>query len=165
MTLQHTMDEFAMPGPTGAGSTLSDRMAAVRSESTPVQDTPINSAARLLEMAVETADQLVRDAQTQAESLVTSAEAAAEEIAEASRREADQASVELARSREEQAADLDNERTTALAGLAEERAHLEGQIAALRQTEEELRGRLREHLTQHLALLDGGLESPVSIAG
>ena len=47
-----------------------------------VEESPATAAARMLEVAVETADQLVADAKTEAASLVATARATADEILE-----------------------------------------------------------------------------------
>jgi cell division septum initiation protein DivIVA len=127
-----------------------------------VQESPMSSAARMLELASITADQLVADAKAEAESLVTTAQAKADEILEASRSEADQVAAELTRNKDEQTATLDQERTTTLAGLAEEKAALEAQIASLGQQQSDHRSQMRQHLNEQLSLLDAA--APVASA-
>lgn len=127
-----------------------------------LEETPWTAATRMLETAAATADRLVHEALSEAESIVTAARARADEITSTSRREAERVAAERARDREEQAARLD----AALVGLAEERAALEVQIATLRASETDQRNRMRDHLTQHLALLDEvPQESPATLTG
>ena len=63
-------------------------------------------------------------------------------------------------------AELDRERAEALDGLAEEKATLESQIASLRAAESDQRHRMRQHLTQHLSMLDASVSaSQDAVAG
>jgi cell division septum initiation protein DivIVA len=124
------------------------------------QDRPADAAARVLELAANTADQLVVNAQTEAAGLVTTAQAQAEAILQASRNQAQHVAAELSRTKDEQTAELDRERATALAGLAEERAALQAQIDQLHQVQSDHHSEMRRHLTEQLALLDSRSPEP-----
>jgi vacuolar-type H+-ATPase subunit H len=127
-----------------------------------VQESPMGSAARMLELASMTADQLVADARTEAESLVSTAQAKADEILETSRTEAQQVAAELTRTKDEQTATLEQERATTLAGLAEEKTALEAQIATLGQLRSDHRSQMRQHLNEQLSLLDAAAPVPTA---
>ena len=165
LNFEHAADEIAAPTTGEAGLVLVEDVAAEPTGAT-LQEPPVTVAARMLELAAVTADRLVSDARTEADSLVSEAQAHADAIAVAGRDEAERVAAELARTREEQVAELDRERATALAGLAEEQAALEAQIATLRATESDQRNRMRQHLTQHLSMLETTEpEAPAAIAG
>lgn len=123
------------------------------------------ASARLLEMAAVTADQLVTDAKAEVDSLMTAAHAEAEQLITASRSEAERVTAELARGREQQAAELDQHRTTVLAEVTDRKAALEAKVELLRQLESEHRNRLRRHLTEQLAQLDGDRSAALRAVG
>ncbi|QBR93570.1 hypothetical protein [Nocardioides euryhalodurans] len=147
----------------GTDTTTDETGLALVDEPATDQDSPFSAAARMLELASETAERLVSDAEAEAASLLAAARAGADDLAEASRAESEGVAAELARAREEQTADLDRERRTALAGLADEKAALEAQIDALREAEADQRHRMRQHLTQHLAMLDTSDSVPPAV--
>jgi DivIVA domain-containing protein len=90
------------------------------------------AAARMLELAADSADQLVAEAKAEAAALLADARAEAER----------------------ETAELDRHRTAVLAELADEQAALEAKIAALRQQEREHRAFLRRHFADQLAQLE-----------
>jgi len=135
----------------------------VHAEPTTHQDTPYSAAARMLELASSTSERLVSDAETEAASLVAAARVTADAITRSSREESDRVAAELAHARQEQSAELDRERATALAGLTDEKAALQAQIDALREAEADQRHRMRQHLTQHLAMLDTTETEPPAV--
>lgn len=102
-----------------------------------------SAAARVLEMAADTADQLVAEAKAEASSLVSAAQAEAERLVSASRSEADRVTAEL-----------EEHRTTVLAEVADRRAALEAKVESLRRLEDEHRKSLRHHFAEQLARLD-----------
>jgi vacuolar-type H+-ATPase subunit H len=163
LSFEQGLIEIATPTPVDDGNALVGEVNTEPTEPITVQETPTSAAARMLELAVVTADRLVTDAEEEAESLVTDAQARADAILEASRNEADQVAAELARTKEEQAAELDRERVTALAGLSDEKAALEAQIATLRQMDSDHRSQMRHHLTEQLSLLDATLPEPPAV--
>ena len=156
-------DEAVTPTVVDDGHDRVDGMVTEPIEPTTVQESPTGAAARMLELAVVTADQLVADAETEADALVTTARATADAILEASRIEAHQVAAKLACVKAEQTAEVDRERATALAGLADEKAALEARIATLRQMQRDHRRQMRDHLTEQLSMLDATMPetSPV----
>jgi len=117
------------------------------------QETSV-AAARLLEMAGNTADQLVADAQAEAGSLLSAAHTEADRLISASRFEAVRVMAELARGKEQQAAELEHHRATVLAEVADRKAALKAKVETLRQLESEHRNRLRRQYAEQLAQLE-----------
>lgn len=112
-------------------------------------------AARLLEQATVNADLLVAEAQAAADELHDAARAEADELRNAARAEADELRNAARVEAETAAAELERHRAHVLGEVAEVQAELEARIANLRQQESDSRERLRRHLTEQLALLDG----------
>ena len=157
MELERTVDEM---DPTTPGEPELVLVEDVPAEAT---ESPFDAAARMLELASATAERLVGDAEAQAASLVATAQTSAEALADASRDESERVSAELARTREEQVAELERERAEALDGLAEEKVALEAQIASLRAAESDQRHLMRQHLTQHLSMLEASESEPQDV--
>jgi len=111
-------------------------------------------AARLLEMAGNTADQLVADAQAEAGSLLSAAHTEADRLISASRSEAVRVMAELARGKEQQTAELEHHRATVLAEVADRKAALKAKVETLQQLESEHRNRLRRQYAEQLAQLE-----------
>lgn len=163
-------DETVAPTPAGDERADVDDVDAAVDAPTETEQVTVEegrtSAARVLELAAIAADQLVADAEKEAASMVATARAEADSILETSRKDAQQAAGEMVRRKEQQAAELDQERATTLAGLADEKLVLEARIATLRQTQDDHRSQMRQHLTEQLALLDASLpDAPAPVVG
>jgi DivIVA domain len=124
----------------------------------PVEDN-MDTAARVLALAQQTADQAIADARREADETVTRARREAEEILGKSRRQAEQIIGDARARAETLERDAQERHRQAMGSLVQTRDELERKVEELRSFEREYRSRLKLYLEQQLAELNVSAEA------
>ncbi|MCD0450841.1 DivIVA domain-containing protein [Actinocorallia sp. API 0066] len=133
--------------------------AASQIEQRPSTEDNMDTAARVLALAQQTADQAIADARREADEHLGRARREAEDILGKARRSADQI-VSEARSRAEQLdRDAQERHRQVMGSLVQQREELERRVDDLRAFEREYRSRLKAYLEGQLRDLEAGGES------
>lgn len=134
-------------------------VAAPVLEKAPAEAVPVggghNQAARLLELAQETAEKLTEEARTESEKVLSDAKAQSEAMLGDATTRAEATERESRARAEALDAEAKARYDEVLGKLAGERVGLEKKIADLRSYEREYRGRLKSWISEQLAQLDG----------
>lgn len=148
---QQTMDQPVGHGGQGLGLAHEPRI-----EPRPSTEDNMDTAARVLALAQQTADQAIADARREADETLGRARREAEEILGKARRQADQI-VSEARSRAEQLdRDAQERHRQVMGSLVQQREELERKVDDLRAFEREYRSRLKAYLEGQLRELEVG---------
>ncbi|GGM63964.1 hypothetical immunogenic protein antigen 84 [Thermopolyspora flexuosa] len=124
----------------------------------PAEDN-MDTAARVLALAQQTADQAIADARREAEETVNRARREADEILAKSRRQAEQIIADARARAETLERDAQERHRQAMGSLVQTRDELERKVEELRSFEREYRSRLKLYLENQLAELNVSAES------
>ncbi len=124
----------------------------------PAEDN-MDTAARVLALAQQTADQAIADARREADETVTRARREADEILGKSRRQAEQIIGDARARAETLERDAQERHRQAMGSLVQTRDELERKVEELRSFEREYRSRLKLYLEQQLAELNVSAEA------
>jgi len=125
----------------------------------PQAEDNMDTAARVLALAQQTADQAIADARREAEETVNRARREADEILAKSRRQAEQIIADARARAETLERDAQERHRQAMGSLVQTRDELERKVEELRSFEREYRSRLKLYLENQLAELNVSAES------
>jgi DivIVA domain-containing protein len=125
----------------------------------PQAEDNMDTAARVLALAQQTADQAIADARREADETVTRARREADEILAKSRRQAEQIIGDARARAETLERDAQERHRQAMGSLVQTRDELERKVDELRSFEREYRSRLKLYLENQLAELNVSAES------
>ncbi|WP_219470612.1 DivIVA domain-containing protein [Nonomuraea rhizosphaerae] len=124
----------------------------------PPQEDNMDTAARVLALAQQTADQAISDARREADETVTRARREADEILTKARRQAEQVIGDARARAETLERDAQERHRQAMGSLVQTRDELERKVEELRSFEREYRSRLKLYLENQLAELNVSAE-------
>jgi DivIVA domain-containing protein len=121
------------------------------------QDTGMDTAARVLSLAQQTADQAIADARREADETLGRARREADEVLTKARRQAEQITGDARARAESLERDAQERHRQAMGSLVQQREELERRVDDLRAFEREYRSRLKAYLEGQLRDLEAGV--------
>ena len=137
--------EYRRPEPMHQSSMYSD------------QDTSMDTAARVLSLAQQTADQAIADARREADETLGRARREADDVLTKARRQAEQITGDARARAESLERDAQERHRQAMGSLVQSREELERRVDDLRAFEREYRSRLKAYLEGQLRDLEAGV--------
>lgn len=122
------------------------------------QDEAMDTAARVLAIALATAEKAIEDARREGDDTLGRVRGEAERILSLARNQAEQITLDAKKRAEVLERDAQERHRNAMGSLVEEREQLQSRVEALREFEREYRGRLRAFLEGHYRDFWAGVE-------